>query len=178
MKFLKYFLLWIKHFFMYFGAWSMFYMINNIKSEYSLKGLISSSFFALVLSFIVIISDILKDKNKKSDHWKHGLNRLSFLYTELPDWLGDNSIHVIQTKSTLLNMQMQSFSLLFTRQASYTSVMMWSKWNTWYKTKRKLNQAASCLFVQPFIIAIGIIIAHTITDFKASFMISFIFIRL
>lgn len=68
MKFLKYFLLWIKHFFMYFGAWSMFYMINNINSEYSLKGLISSSFFALVLSFIVIISDILKDKNKKSDH--------------------------------------------------------------------------------------------------------------
>lgn len=68
MKFLKYFLLWTKHFFMYFGAWSMFYMINNINSEYSLKGLISSSFFALVLSFIVIISDILKDKNKKSDH--------------------------------------------------------------------------------------------------------------
>lgn len=67
MKFLKYFISWIRYFFMFFGAWTMFYMINNIKLEQSLKNLISSSFFALILSIIVIISDIFKDKKTKSD---------------------------------------------------------------------------------------------------------------
>lgn len=67
MNFLKYFISWIRYFFMFFGVWAMFYMINNIKLEHSLKDLISSSLFALILSVVVIISDIFKDKKKKSD---------------------------------------------------------------------------------------------------------------
>lgn len=66
MDFLKYFILWLRYFFMFFGAWAMFHMINNVPLEQSLSTLKSSSFFGLILSIISIISDIFKNKQKKT----------------------------------------------------------------------------------------------------------------
>ncbi len=54
-------------FFHVFGAWSMFNMVNNLNIEHSLENLISSSFFALILSIVIIISDIIKDKKDMNE---------------------------------------------------------------------------------------------------------------
>ena len=60
MEFFKYFLSWLRNFFIFFGAWAMFYMISNVPLEQSFKILISASVFGLILSIVVVTSDILE----------------------------------------------------------------------------------------------------------------------
>jgi hypothetical protein len=60
MRIIKYIVLFVKYFFMFFGAWSIFYLLNYIPCEYSYKVITSSSFYAFIMALVALIISVFK----------------------------------------------------------------------------------------------------------------------